>query len=321
MEGLNKTQLILLALLVSFVTSIATGIVTVTLMDQAPAGVTQTINRIVERTVEKVVPSGNQSSIKTVVIKNEDFIVEAVKRNSGGVVKVSAFAQNDKGEVTKGEALGIGFAVSADGLIVLDSGIVSDDTSYAVTLSDGKTLKANTVSQDEKNGLAFVKAVPANDKEAVKLSPVELSDLSGDSALKLGQTVVALAGKDGSDVYSGIISGFRKSASLEEALLSFGAKVSETFASALTDASLQSAAVGSAMGQLAQNATSTEPVIKTIEFIKTSISFGKESSGSPLIDLNSKVVGMNLVRDGVSVAIPSTAIKEAMALAPQKKAE
>ena len=36
LEHLNKTQIILLTLLVSFVTSIATGIVTVSLLAQAP---------------------------------------------------------------------------------------------------------------------------------------------------------------------------------------------------------------------------------------------------------------------------------------------
>ena len=55
-EQLNRTQILLLTLLVSFVTSIATGIVTVSLMGQAPHGITQTVNRIFERTVEKVVP-------------------------------------------------------------------------------------------------------------------------------------------------------------------------------------------------------------------------------------------------------------------------
>ena len=81
MEGLTKQQIVLVALLISFVTSIATGIVTVALMDQAPPGVTQTINRVVERTIEKVVPtpSQNQSAAvvtkETIVVKEDDLVV------------------------------------------------------------------------------------------------------------------------------------------------------------------------------------------------------------------------------------------------------
>ena len=56
-QELNKSQLILLAILLSFITSIATGIVTVTLMQQAPSSVTVPINRIIKQTVEKIVPS------------------------------------------------------------------------------------------------------------------------------------------------------------------------------------------------------------------------------------------------------------------------
>src|SRR4029077_18213268 len=51
-EKLTKSQIVLLTLLVSFVTSIATGIVTVSLMDQAPPAIAQSVSRIVEHTVE-----------------------------------------------------------------------------------------------------------------------------------------------------------------------------------------------------------------------------------------------------------------------------
>jgi len=53
-EDLNKTQLLLLTLLVNFVTSIATGVLTVSLLDETSPTVTQTVNRIVERTVDTV---------------------------------------------------------------------------------------------------------------------------------------------------------------------------------------------------------------------------------------------------------------------------
>jgi hypothetical protein len=58
----------------------ATGIVAVSLMSQAPVGVTQTINKVVERTIEKVVqPSSTSTSQQivkeTVVVSTDDQVV------------------------------------------------------------------------------------------------------------------------------------------------------------------------------------------------------------------------------------------------------
>src|SRR3989344_4971749 len=53
-KDLNKPQLILLALLLSFVASIATSITTVTLIQQAPPSITMPINRVIQQTVEKI---------------------------------------------------------------------------------------------------------------------------------------------------------------------------------------------------------------------------------------------------------------------------
>jgi uncharacterized membrane protein len=66
-EDLTKTQMLWLTILVNFVTSIAVGVLTVSLLDQAPQTVTRTINQIVEHTVETV---ATQTQLPTIVATN-----------------------------------------------------------------------------------------------------------------------------------------------------------------------------------------------------------------------------------------------------------
>jgi len=141
MEELNKTQIILLTLLVSFVTSIATGIVTVTLMDQAPPGITQTINRIIERTVEVIVPEKSQEAAvtNTVVVKEEDFVIKATEKNIPNIVRVG-FAQDE--EISW---VATGFVVSKDGVTVVDSTLVPDGGDIVLSFSDGTRVNAQVV--------------------------------------------------------------------------------------------------------------------------------------------------------------------------------
>src|SRR3990167_6708243 len=77
-KELNKSQLILLAVLLSFITSIATGITTVTLMQQAPASVTVPITRIVRETVEKIVPAKTTDNTPA-LSKDEKKLLEDLK--------------------------------------------------------------------------------------------------------------------------------------------------------------------------------------------------------------------------------------------------
>jgi hypothetical protein len=66
-KDLNKSQLLLLALLVSFITSVVTGITVVSLMDQAPKSISTPITKIVKQTVERIVPAD-----KNEVLTNEE---------------------------------------------------------------------------------------------------------------------------------------------------------------------------------------------------------------------------------------------------------
>jgi hypothetical protein len=132
MNDLNTQQIVLLCLLVSFVSSVATGITTVSLLDQAPEPVAQTINRVVERTIEKVVDPVVESVsnvatnrtpervVETVVVNQEDLTVDAVEKNSKSLVRIYA-VNSTTGSKT---FAGLGVVVSNDGKILTSSTIL-----------------------------------------------------------------------------------------------------------------------------------------------------------------------------------------------------
>ena len=104
-QDLNKSQLILLAVLLSFITSIATGITTVTLMQQAPASVTIPVTRIIRETVEKVVPT--ETVQRAPVLSAEDKkILEDLKAIKP--LTVTLFLKNETGDKILGTGLFLG---------------------------------------------------------------------------------------------------------------------------------------------------------------------------------------------------------------------
>ncbi len=196
MEHLTKTQLVLLALLISFVASIATGIVTVTLMQQAPQGVTQTINNVVERTIEKVIPVKGPNLTETKIIKEEDFIVAAVENNKNSVVKITISA-DPAGGVSGGE-VGSGVILSGDGYIATDSsGVVVMDEVYYAETTDGQILQLSRMI--DRKGFVVFKVVAREKSPAPKLIPVTLAD---SDRVKVGQSTISL----GESAAVGIIS-------------------------------------------------------------------------------------------------------------------
>lgn len=205
MEDLTKQQIVLVTLLVSFVTSIATGIVTVTLMDQAPAGVTQTINRVVERTIERVVqePSKTQSTNvvtkETVVVKEDDLVVSAVEKNSQSLVRLELGTKDNP------TVAALGVMLTKDGIFAVDSGNTAVGATYSARLADGMRFEAMRIYNAEAQGLVLFKVV--TEKDAQIIFPV--APLGDSDGLKLGQTVVLLSGKDSTTVKTGIVSNLR----------------------------------------------------------------------------------------------------------------
>src|SRR3989344_505323 len=166
MEELNKTHLILLALLVSFVTSSATGIVTVALMDQAPPAITQTISRVVKETERVIVPAKQTAAVETVIVKEEDYIVSAVDANLPNTVTVAVLekrksrlgftsASDTTRVVTE---IGVGFALTKDGIIALSNALFDKGEELAVRTRAGGYYALTALLKDATSGIALAQA-------------------------------------------------------------------------------------------------------------------------------------------------------------------
>ena len=202
MEQLSKSQIILLTLFVSFVTSIATGIVTVALMGQAPPSIAQNVNRIIERTVEKVVPAGQAANTaitreKTVVVKETDLISGAVARSAPSVVRLFYSGNSDPPIF-----LGFGVVLDATGRIASDVNVLGGNGDAVALLVDGTHVRAYVTARDANFGVAFLQSATTTvEGKAPTWHPVVVS--AGHPIL--GQTVIALAGRSFLRVADGII--------------------------------------------------------------------------------------------------------------------
>jgi hypothetical protein len=196
-EHLNKTQIVLLTLLVSFVTSIATGIVTVSLMQQAPPTVAQTVNRIVERTVEKIVPQSQSAAAasvqtKTVIVDETSLIPDAVAKAAPSIVRLLSSTEKDASLLSLG-------VVVAPGRILTDAAPLGDNASATLTLPDGTRIQAFVIARDEDTGTATLDAAtstgtaPTWRVAAVGKRPA------------LGATIVAFSGSSSNRIGGGLV--------------------------------------------------------------------------------------------------------------------
>ncbi len=214
-EELSKSQIVLLTLLVSFVTSIATGIVTVSLMDQAPPAIAQTVNRVIERTVERVVPSaeGQAAAVvtteKTIVVKESELIAKAVETMRPSLVRLYASSSEPT-------FLGLGIVLDESGRIATDGSVVGESAILSVVLSDGTELPAALSSRDKVSGIALVQpATTTSDGKAVRFSPVVLAV----GTPTLGQTVVALSGKAIPRIADGLVTALVPREEIHDAII------------------------------------------------------------------------------------------------------
>lgn len=301
MDHLTKTQIVLLVLLVSFVTSMATGIVAVTLMEQAPPPITQTINRIIERAIPSSEAPKKESTPKIIVVNPEEKRIKIVKEVNSAVVSVIAtkdvpvveqyyanpfedeFFKNfqgifpdiripqyrQKGTEKRQISGGTGFFISKDGLILTNKHLVEDaEAQYSIMMNDGKSVEVKVLARDLFQDIAVLKA----EGESFNFIPLGDSD-----AINIGQEVIAIGnvlGEFQNTVSAGVISGLNR-------------KI------------------------IAQGSVSGPENLQNL--IQTDAAINPGNSGGPLLDLSGKAIGVNTARaqaDNVGFSLPINLAKK-----------
>ena len=306
MEDLTKQQLVTLVFLVSFVTALFTGIVTVSLVQQAPAGITQTIQKVIERSasVEPNIPPLAKEETKELEIgalSRDILIGDIVNRVSPAVVSVIAtkdipvieqyfinpfpkdeFFGNlfpdikipqyrENGTEKRQVSSGTGFFATSDGFLITNKHVVADASAeYSIVTNEGKTMPAKVVARDPLHDVAILK-VEGNNFAFVAL---------GDSgSIKIGHTAIAIGntlGEFQNTVSIGIISGLKRNI-----MVSGGGIADE-----LTD------------------------------LIQTDAAINPGNSGGPLLSLKGEAVGLNTAvargAENVGFALPINQIKKGL---------
>lgn len=190
-EELSKSQLILLTILVNFVTSVATGILTVSLLDHAPAFVTQTVNRVVERTIETVAAAAPAVTIQAPAPSNQDLVTAAIGEDATRAIAIYAAETG-----TSTPFISVGTYLPKARAIVTAA---QDSLPKEVLIEFPGSIYVQASLSHEGTGLTIY-----GFSDSATLPKVNSPTLVSSSDLKLGQTVLAI-GADGS-ASTGIVS-------------------------------------------------------------------------------------------------------------------
>ncbi len=300
-------QVILFALLLSFIVSIVGTVLTLGLLGplagaEGGGPVVFQKPKILERITETV----TQKEISERVLRQDELVVGVVREASPAVVSVVAakdvpvverffidpFADDpffreffgdggsgfrvpqfrQKGTQKQEIGAGTGFIVSHDGFVLTNKHVVSDtEADYTVLMNDGSKKSARVLARDPFQDLAVLK---------IEGSDLPLVRLGDSSQVAIGQTVIAIGnalGEFSNTVSVGVVSGLQRS------IVARGAGGAET---------LQ-------------------------ELIQTDAAINPGNSGGPLLDLRGEVIGINTAvaqgAENIGFTIPINNAKRALA--------
>lgn len=176
------------------------------------------------------------------------------------------------------QAIGSGFIVSSDGIVVTNKHVVADTSgTYQVVTSNDKTYTVKNIYRDPLNDIAILKIDPS-ENGGQTLKPAKLGD---SSKLEVGQFVVAIGtalGEFRNTVTTGVISGLGRGITAGSAFQGF--------------------------------------VERLDNVIQTDAAINPGNSGGPLVDSSGQVIGINTAvsqsGQNIGFALPINILKDSL---------
>ncbi len=198
LDDLSNGQLLLLTVMVNFVVSIATGVLTVSMLDSAPQTVTQTVDRIVDHTIQTI-SAPIQVATVPIIKPSQPSEPAAPTTEQQLTAALSADAAHTvliyKG-ATSTPAIAFGTYLPKSGAVVT-ANVVGLPKEATIQFADGSTASA---SFSKSSASLYIYGFG----DGAALPGVAAATLASSADLKQGQTVAALT-KDSAAV-TGIIS-------------------------------------------------------------------------------------------------------------------
>jgi len=175
-------------------TSIATGIVTVSLINQAPAGTTNTIERVIENTVAGALPSANLAAVGQSSSPNGGSLTVAIDTIGKSIVKIGEYG-NDTSDS------GLGVVVNARGTVMTDKSVISGLNNDGITYPNGKSYRAEVIQLQTNGDLVFLDPlIPANQASSTSFIHASIAIFP-----KLGETIASLGGSNADMLGVGVV--------------------------------------------------------------------------------------------------------------------
>lgn len=188
MQDFSKEQLVLLGVFISFVTSLTTGIVVVSLLAQPePPRVVESIQRVIEKTViqpaQKEIITETEVVVKEVYIQESTGLESIVARSSNDIIFLEWYIPDSLDGIPQHIDFGI-YLKELGGVLAVDSETLNNPEYGMLVYSGGELYDVENIATSTLGGLYHIPFEgPINESKD--------SRYSMDMELELGQSLIA----------------------------------------------------------------------------------------------------------------------------------